>query len=141
MDKEAVRKHLDSYFAAFNKLDAKAVASLFAEDAIWRDLAMAREMRGRDEIAAFVAEIVALSPDFSLTCRRIVIDGNQAAVLHDMAGHQTAEFMGYPATGGPYEVRVSSHFEFSDGMISNLTDNWNLHTLLSDLGLITLDQK
>lgn len=136
MDRDAINKLLGDYFTAFNQLDAKAVASLFSEDAMWCDLAMAREMRGPAEVAAFVTEIAALSPDFSLVRRRTVIDGDHAVVLHDMTGHQNAEFMGFAATGRIFDVPVSSHFEFRGGKISSLTDNWNLYALLAGLGLI-----
>ena len=138
MNNETIGKLLDCYFTAFNGLDAKAVASLFVEDASFCDLAMARTMRGREEIAAFVTEISSLSPDFSLTRRQTLIDGNRAAVTHNMAGTHAGAFMGFPATGRLYRIPVSTYFEFREGKISCVTDNWNLLTLLTDLRLTSL---
>ena len=48
------RAFFDSYLAAWNAHDSAAVASHMADDAIYEDVALGRELHGPSEIASFV---------------------------------------------------------------------------------------
>lgn len=50
VEKAAVRKAVEAYVVAFNKADAKAVADLWAPDAVYTNLITGEEVTGRDAI-------------------------------------------------------------------------------------------
>ena len=59
MDNDKKLKQIvDDYFDAWNKADAKAVASFFSADAVYVDTALNKEYRG-SEIEAYIAETLA----------------------------------------------------------------------------------
>jgi len=57
----------DIYLDAFNKGDAKAVAALWAEDAVWRGDSAGAPTVGRDAIEASLAEAFVAKPGLKLT--------------------------------------------------------------------------
>ena len=61
-----VQAVLDNYYNAFNAMDKDGVLAVFTPDADFIDFTMGRNMKGRDQLAAFIDETWRLSPYFRL---------------------------------------------------------------------------
>lgn len=65
-DEESIRKMLDAYVLAFNKQDAQAVATYWAENAAHEDLETGERTDGREAIVADIKASFEESPDIRL---------------------------------------------------------------------------
>jgi predicted ester cyclase len=63
---------------------------------------------GRDEFKAWAGDLVNAIPDFRATIHDTVAEGDLVALRWTVAGRQTGDYMGAPATGNHVEVTGSS---------------------------------
>jgi len=89
----------DATYAAWNAHDADAVAAVFAEDAIVREVGGAGEARGRDAVRARAIALLTAFPDFHLERVDLVIDGDRHADRWVLTGTHQGSLFGMPPTG------------------------------------------
>jgi uncharacterized protein (TIGR02246 family) len=74
-----LRSYLEKYLAAFNEGDARAVAALWTEDAVWRSDVAGSATTGREAIEASLAEVFAAKPGLKLSTQiertHVITDG------------------------------------------------------------------
>ena len=89
----------DATYAAWNAHDPDAVAAVFAEDAVVREVGNPGEAHGRAAIRERAAALLAAFPDFRLERVALVIDGASHADRWVMTGTHRGELFGIPPTG------------------------------------------
>ena len=89
----------DRTYAAWNAHDADAVAAVFAEDAIVREVGGAGESRGRGAVRERAAALFAAFPDLRLERLTLVIDGDRHADRWVLSGTHRGPLFGIAPTG------------------------------------------
>jgi ketosteroid isomerase-like protein len=94
----------DATHAAWNAHDPDAVAAVFAEDAVLRDVGNPDEVRGRQSIRDRAATLLAGFSDFRLERLDLVIDGDHHADRWVATGNNDGEPFGVPVIGRSVRV-------------------------------------
>lgn len=89
----------DRTYAAWNAHDADAVAAVFAEDAVLREIGRAEEFRGRPAIRERAAALLRAFPELGLERLELVVDGERHADRWLKTGTQRGPLFGMPASG------------------------------------------
>jgi steroid delta-isomerase-like uncharacterized protein len=125
----------DATYAAWNAHDPDAVAAVFAEHAVVREIGNPAVAEGRAAVRARAAALMTAFPDFHLERIELVIDGDRHADRWIMTGTHRGELFGIPATGKRVRIEgatftrldaeglVVEDFHFTDlpGLLSQLT--------------------
>lgn len=88
----------DGTYAAWNAHDADAVAAVFAEDAVLREVG-GLEFHGRAAIRDRAAMLLGAFPDLRLERLELVIDGERHADRWLMTGTHRGDLFGMPPSG------------------------------------------
>ena len=89
----------DATYAAWNAHDPDAVAAVFADDAVVREIGTGQESRGRAGVRARAVALLTAFPDLTLERVALVIDGDRHADRWILSGTHRGELFGIPATG------------------------------------------
>jgi steroid delta-isomerase-like uncharacterized protein len=89
----------DRTYAAWNAHDADAVAAVFAEDAVIREVGGAGESSGRAAIRDRAAALMAAFPDLHLERVELVIDSDRHADRWVLTGTHRGALFGIAPTG------------------------------------------
>ncbi|MBX3024109.1 SgcJ/EcaC family oxidoreductase [bacterium] len=89
----------DATYAAWNAHDPDAVAAVFAEDAVVREVGTGQEARGRAAVRARAAALLTAFPDLTLERVELLIDGDRHADRWVLRGTHRGELLGIPPTG------------------------------------------
>ena len=134
MDREMIQAVLDTYYEAFNTMDKDGVLAVFTEDADFIDFTMGRNMKGRDELAAFIDDTWSLSPYFRLEPQIILIDADQVAAQLYMSGAAKVDAAGKPKPGALWRIPSTSFFKFRGDQIYWKADCWNALAIPKQIG-------
>ena len=108
----------DDTYAAWNAHDPDAVAAVFAEDALVREVGNPVEARGRAAIRERAAALFAAFPDFRLERLDLVIDGPCHADRWVMTGTHRGELFGIAPTGRAVRVEGATFTRLGpDGLV------------------------
>lgn len=124
-------------FDMFNTHDAVAAAACFAENAELRDVAVARPVQGRAQIAQLYTRHFAAIPDTHVRVDRMVAEATTVAVEWTLTGTHQGRFMRIPATGKAISFTGISMIRFRDGAAISDTRVWDVAGLLRQIGLLT----
>lgn len=127
----------DATYAAWNAHDADAVAAVFAETAVVRDLGSPEVARGRDAVRERARTLLAAFPDFSLERIELLVDEaeNANADRWLARGTHRGEFIGVAPTGRRIEVEGMTFSRFDDaGAVIDDVNVWDVGALLAQLG-------
>lgn len=125
------------YLEAWNSHDPANVGAYMANDATYEDLAVGVVHEGREAIEAFVNTTHQFSEDYRFTLVSQQQSGGQYAAEWEMAGTNTGEAAGLPATNKPYRIRgVSVGRLDADGKIVQNRDYWNMADYLTQVGIL-----
>lgn len=125
----------DHTYAAWNRHDPDAVAEIFAEDAVVREVGNPTEARGRAAIRERAAALLAAFPDFHLERVALVIDGACHADRWAMTGTHRGELFGIPATGRTVRVEGATFTRLGpDGLVVDDVHLTDLAGLLRQIG-------
>ena len=128
---------MDRYLEAWNSHDGGQVAAFMAEAATYEDLALGAVHTGRDAIKAFAQEADNFSSDYRFTSISTQQSGTSYAMEWEMAGTNTGEGGGLPATNKPYKIRgVSIGVLDNEGKIRTNRDYWNMADYLVQVGIL-----
>ena len=95
--------------------------------------------QGREAIEAFVEDAERFSNDYRFTSVSEQASGDRYALEWEMAGTNTGEAGGMPATNKPYRIRgVSIGRLDADGKIKENRDYWNMADYLMQVGILPL---
>lgn len=105
--------------------DTSLFLSLFAEDALYCDVALDKVFRGREAIKAFFEGTFVTFPDFKMEIEDCAVTGQAAAGEWVMSGTFLGESFGVPPTGKAFRVQGCCFMRIVDGQIVEHTDYWN----------------
>ena len=88
----------DATYAAWNAHDPDAVAAVFAEDAVVREVGGAGDSRGRAAVRARAAALFEAFPDLRLERVELVIDGDRHADRWVLTGTHRGPLFGIEPT-------------------------------------------
>jgi steroid delta-isomerase-like uncharacterized protein len=77
-------------------------------------------------------------PDMKFTVTDTIAEGNEVVVHWTVSGTHKGEFLGVPPTDRAARVAGTSIFRIEDGHIVEEWANWNLMSLMEQLGVNTL---
>jgi steroid delta-isomerase-like uncharacterized protein len=109
---EAVRK----YFEALGRRDVEAAAALWAPDGE-EHIAGQVDSVGPAGVRAYFDELFAAFPDFALTVRSMVSEGERAAVHWTATGTHLGSLWGVAPTGARVDFEGIDMLQVSDGLI------------------------
>jgi len=110
---------------AWSTQDTSLFLSLFAEDALYCDIALDKAFRGRKAIKAFFEGTFKTFPDFRMEIERCAVTGEAAAGEWVMSGTFLGESFGVPPTGKAFRVQGCCFMQIADGRIVEHRDYWN----------------
>jgi steroid delta-isomerase-like uncharacterized protein len=110
---------------AWSTQDSSLFLSLFAEDALYCDVALDKAFRGREAIKAFFEGTFVTFPDFKMEIEHCAATGEAAAGEWVMSGTFLGESFGVPATGKAFRVQGCCFMRILDGLIIEHRDYWN----------------
>ena len=105
---QAQARTIERLFEAFNRHDAKAMAALYADNAVLESPDYCTPVRGRAAIERVYNILFREISDVRDDVETMVVDGNKAAVQFQSRGTQA---------GTPFEVKIATFFTFADGKI------------------------
>lgn len=126
---------IQTYYDTFNSGDRDAFLALLAED-VAHDINQGGTEHGK---AAFRAFIQRMDRCYHEQVRELVVfaseDGSRGAAEFFIEGEYLATDDGLPpATGQRYRLRVGAFFELSGGLVSRVTNHYNLEEWLRQVG-------
>lgn len=126
---------IQTYYDTFNSGDRDAFLALLAED-VAHDINQGGTEHGK---AAFRAFIQRMDRCYHEQVRELVVfaseDGSRGAAEFFIEGEYLATDDGLPpATGQRYRLRVGAFFELSGGLVSRVTNYYNLEEWLRQVG-------
>ena len=125
----------DQTYAAWNAHDPDAVAAVFAEDAVVREVGNPLESHGRTAIRARAAALFIAFPDFTLERITLVVDGDRHADRWVMTGTHRGELFGMPPTGRTVRVEGATFTRMGpDGLVVEDVHLSDLAGLMAQLG-------
>lgn len=108
----------DATYAAWNAHDPDAVAAVFSEDAVVREIGTGQETRGRAAVRARAAALLAALPDLVLERIALVIDGDRHADRWVLTGTHRGELFGIAATGRRVRIEGATFTRLgTDGLV------------------------
>ena len=110
---------------AWSTQDAALFLSLFAEDALYRDVALDKAFRGHEAIKAFFQGTFRTFPDFKMEILHSVVTGEAGAGEWVMSGTFLGESFGVPPTGKAFRVQGCCFMRILDGRIVEHRDYWD----------------
>jgi steroid delta-isomerase-like uncharacterized protein len=122
-------------FAAWNAHDPDAVAAVFAEDAVIRDVGSPDVLRGKAAIRERAAEVLLAFPDFRLRQLDLVVGEDSNADRWEARGTHSGVFLGMEATGKAIQVEGATFSRFDlRGLVIEDVNFWDAGSLLAQLG-------
>jgi len=95
-------------------------------------------IEGIDGVKGFVRQVLAAFPDFSVTVKEVVAEGNIVATRLTFSGHHNGPFMGIPPTGRPITCEGTNFARFVAGKIVEDWDNYDQLAILRQIGAAPL---
>jgi steroid delta-isomerase-like uncharacterized protein len=121
------------HLTAWSGQNIDAVASLYADDGIYEDVAADRKAQGKEAIKAFMAQAFAAVPDFSVTLEKVVLGDTRLACEWVMTGTPVGTLDDLSATGKSFSVRGASIAELEGDKIKRWSDYYDRLLLLTQL--------
>ncbi|MEM6898548.1 MAG: nuclear transport factor 2 family protein [Pseudomonadota bacterium] len=138
MPRDDMLQIMSDYYDAFNAKEPNRVLNVFTTDCEFVDLTMGRNMKGHQQLSAFMTETWKLSPFFKIEPKEILIDGHQAAVRLTMSGASKVEADGTPKNGYLWSIPSTSFFRFDENKICWKADCWNMLAIPKQVGWLKM---
>ena len=135
-DPEALVRELGR---VWNSQDRERVPELFAEDAVFRDMAFGIQKRGLAEIREMFRETWRGIPDLHTEITRVLPHGEWVASEWTLSGTHTGDFPELPATGRRFSVQGVSITHVEGGKIVSQRDYYDRAGFLEQLGVLAED--
>ncbi|HEY1957589.1 MAG TPA: nuclear transport factor 2 family protein [Polyangiaceae bacterium] len=133
---DLIKKTMADFDAGVAAHDAAKAASAYAADVQFvQPGPMGWHTSGKDDVQKNLDILFKAFPDLKIVATRSFLKGNEMAVEGVMAGTNTGEFMGHPATGKKIGHRFLSVLTFNDDGLIKTEHLYHDHaTMMSHLG-------
>lgn len=115
------------WIAAYNTLDARRVADLYADDCACEDVTLGHISRGRDGVRAYAEWITSRLEAVEMIANRTIVSGNSLALEWLSHGN------GGAASGGT-TIRGVTLFEAENGHFTRSTEYWDARAMMRNRG-------
>ena len=134
--REDILRVLDEQDAAFNRHDAAAIASTYADDAVMHDQSVGDEpMRGRRAVQQFIDAYMQACPDLRWERVGVEVDGAVGVEQWRASGTHDGDLPGLPATHRRMSIEGCSVMHFgNDGLVHEEENYWDEAAMLRQLG-------
>lgn len=123
------------YTDCVNRSDAAAMASLFAEQASYRDITFGITLLGRDAIRNMFWRGFAAIRGGPFVIETVAFDQNTIAVRWETRGRHDGPMLGIPPSGRPIVLKGASFLTVSDQLIDEQVDFTDRSGLERQLGV------
>jgi steroid delta-isomerase-like uncharacterized protein len=124
----------DRTYAAWNAHDPDAVAAVFAEDAVMREIGGSGELRGRAAVRERAAALLTAFPDLRLERLELIIDGERHADRWVLSGTHRGPLLGLAPTGRHVRIEGATFSRLgADGLVIEDVHFVDIAGLLSQL--------
>ena len=120
---------------AVDRHDAEAMAAFHTVDGVVESQ-IAGTVKGRDDIADVYRTWFKAFPDVAMTRDDLVIDGDRAVLVNNVAGTDTGGFMGLAPSGRAFKVAILHIFTLRDGAITHERRIYDFTGLLVQIGVL-----
>jgi len=113
------------WYEAFNNKNPALLDQILSDD--WADIPSAPgQAPGARSAKPLLSKLTTIFPDFHVTIREILQDGNKVIVRSEITGTQREEFMGFPSKGRKMTIQAVDIHEFKNGKIVRTwhTEDW-----------------
>lgn len=125
-----------SWVEFWNTKDPDRLDVLYADDAVFEDVAEGATYRGLAAIKQCLSEDIAYAPDVIVEIVSVYSSENRGVLEWTWSGTQTGDIPGLmPATGRKFSVRGVSIFEFENNRIIRQSDYYDAAGFLHQLGV------
>jgi steroid delta-isomerase-like uncharacterized protein len=131
------KRVIDQLFAGWNSRDADKFVVLFADDAVYEDIAAGRINRGRTEIREWAAQAFADIENFKIDLISSTVHNGHGVVEWIWSGTDK----GLLKTGKNFSVRGVSVIEVRKGKISKYKEFYDFATVMRQLGVLPAGQE
>lgn len=126
-----------SYVDVWNTGDEERLSEVLSESAAVHDPgAPDGVVHGRDEFEAFLREIRAGFPDFSITVDEMLSADEVVMLEWSASGTHEGEYSDIPPTGREFELSGMSKILVADGTVREDRIYYDFHEFLTQLGLV-----
>jgi steroid delta-isomerase-like uncharacterized protein len=130
-------KKLNTYFydEVFRRQNVDAIDELLSDD-FMEHIPAPGQSTDRDGAKMFIAHMLQAFPDLDFEIESQIAEGDSIAVVGNMTGTQSGEFLGVPATNRKVKVMVMDTSRVSED--GKFTDHWGLidvPTLMTQVGV------
>src|SRR5262245_23563676 len=135
----AVRSKIDrvlEHLAVENRHDMEAMLATLDDDDPVRDEVAGNCYVGRENVATRYAALWAAFPDFNVSPRRLIENGESVVMLADYSGTHRGQYGEFAPTGRSFIVRITNIIDFKDDRISRETIFMDSASQLRQLGLL-----
>jgi steroid delta-isomerase-like uncharacterized protein len=127
---------IEEWAAAWSSHDPERLLALFADDAMYEEVAGGLVFRGKEEIGGYIQTNLTGFPDVTVTLHTGFSVGDWAAAEWVYAGTFTGPFPGLPEpTGNTFALRGATIYELRDGKIVRNSDYYDLVSFTTQLGV------
>jgi predicted ester cyclase len=136
MTRDEVVKFFDRRQQGLDRLDAKTLAGLHAEDGVIESPFAGGVAAGRDAIEQVYRTFFMAFGTVTFEQELLLIDGDTTALLLHVHGTNSGEVMGLPATDRPFSISMVSLCELRDGFIVHERRIYDFTGLLLQVGAL-----
>ncbi len=131
-NKEICRRLLEQ---GYGKGDLKAVEETVSTKCRLHDPAFPDLQPGSDNLKQHIRGLRDAFPNLSCSCDDVIAERDEVVIHWTCRGAQRGEFMGHAATNRSALVTGTSIFRLANGRIAELWSDWNVQSLLDQLGM------
>ena len=127
------------YEAAWASQDVEKIASFFTNDCIYEDVASGIVSNGKEELKAFLQNILTAFPDLKVEIKSLFVAGDRVGSEWVMTGTRSGPSPYLPGAKKKFSIRGASITELQNGKIKRNSDYWNMTSYLRQVGLMPND--
>jgi steroid delta-isomerase-like uncharacterized protein len=141
VDPAFLKEWSDRNLAAWDALDAEAVADTCTDDVVWLDPSLPGPVRGRKELVKFINALATSYPDLKITRVSDPIPSQQeplAIARYTMTGTLTRlwPYTNMAATGQAMSIRCIDEWRFRDGLLAHNVTIYDCLDTARQLGIV-----
>ena len=133
-NKELARRIMEE---CWNQGKAEAVRELYATDCRYHDPVFPNLTSGAENIKQHIITSRTGFPDLKFTTDDTIAERNEVVVHWTGRGTHKGQFLNMAPTNKPCTVSGTTIFKFDNGKVTEQWSDWNLLTMLEQLGIST----
>lgn len=138
MEMGELMRVMDNLFRAMNEHDAEKMGANCTDSLVYDVVANPEPIKGVDNFKKFYSELFQGYPDGVIEVTERFADGNTIICQVRWTATNSGVFQGVEPTGKKVELRIAYFFKLKNGRIDQITEYYDLATLLVQQGQLEL---